>query len=110
MNNLYAMKFKITENKLANLNYISLILAILLNAVMAAYFIRKVEHQDSLIDMLDLDLIGIQISTEHVLLPLLGWLQLLVSLMMIFYWLFIRAPLLIKIHWREKNINKRFEL
>lgn len=39
------MKFKITENKLANLNYISLVLAILLNAVLASYFIRTVENQ-----------------------------------------------------------------
>jgi len=74
MNNLYAMRFKITENKLANLNYISLILAILINAVMCAYFVRTVKHQESFIEYLDLDIFGIKLSTNYVLLPLLGWL------------------------------------
>jgi len=77
-------------------------MAILINLVMVKTFTLDVYHMETEIVYVDLVLpFGVSLDTPFVL-NVLGYIQLMTTLLMIFFWFTIYAPLLLRNKWRDK--------
>jgi hypothetical protein len=77
-------------------------MAILINLVMVKTFTLEVSHMETYIVYSDLKLPGgLNLNTVNVL-QILGYVQLATTLMMIFFWFIIYAPLMLRNKWRTQ--------
>jgi len=88
-------------NKFNNLQLITLLICCCINAVMARKLVRKLKSQHTVKHFENFEIFGSEIETIFVM-NVLGYCQLFFSSLMIFMWLLLEAPLLIKVKWRQK--------